>query len=196
VPTQFPGTAEELDSFDVVVLSDIGANSIQLAPNVFEKFERGSDRLGVLSDWVGNGGGVLMIGGYLSFTGFEAKAAFRQTALAAVLPVDMLAEDDRVERPAGVVALINDSTHSIVAGVTGEWPHLLGYNRTVLKAGAALVASVGDDPLIAVSNFGSGRSAVFTSDCSPHWAPPEFCEQWGGYATLFDNLITWLSSAE
>ena len=32
VPTQFPGTAEALSQFDVVVLSDIGANSLQLAP--------------------------------------------------------------------------------------------------------------------------------------------------------------------
>lgn len=196
VPTQFPGTLAELSAFDVVVLSDIGANSIQLAPNVFEKFERGSDRLGALAEWVVQGGGLLMIGGYLSFTGFEGKAAFRQTALAEILPVEMLAEDDRVERPAGVTPTVEDAYHAVLTGITGEWPHLLGYNRTVLKADAMLVASVGTDPLIAVTGFGSGRSAVFTSDCSPHWAPPEFCEQWDGYATLFDNLVTWLSSTK
>ncbi len=193
VPTQFPGTLEDLAAFDVVVLSDIGANSIQLAPNVFEKFERGSDRLGTLADWVAAGGGLLMIGGYLSFTGFEGKAAFRQTALADVLPIDMLGEDDRVERPAGVTPTIDHADHAVLSGIVGEWPHLLGYNRTILKADATLVASVGPDPLIAVGAFGSGRSAVFTSDCSPHWAPPEFCEQWPGYASLFDNLVTWLS---
>ena len=196
VPTQFPGTPDELSAFDVVVLSDIGANSIQLAPNVFEKFERGSDRLGTLAAWVKAGGGLLMIGGYLSFTGFEGKAAFRQTALADVLPIDMLGEDNRVERPAGVTPTIDQADHVVLQGIIGEWPHLLGYNRTILKADATLIASVGSDPLIAVNTFGSGRSAVFTSDCSPHWAPPEFCEQWPGYANLFDNLVTWLSSTK
>jgi hypothetical protein len=34
---QFPSTADELAEYDVVVLSDIGANSIQLAPSVFER---------------------------------------------------------------------------------------------------------------------------------------------------------------
>lgn len=196
VPTMFPSTAAELDAFDVVVLSDIGANSIQLAPSVFDKFQRGSDRLGVLGTWVENGGGLLMVGGYLSFTGFEGKAAFGQTVMADILPVEMLTYDDRMERPGGVVATIDNPDHSIVISITGEWPHLLGYNKTVLKAGAELIASVGGDPLIAVHSYGAGRSAVFTSDCSPHWAPPEFCEQWEGYSTLFDNLITWLNPAE
>ncbi len=52
VPTQFPGTAEALSQFDVVVLSDIGANSLQLAPGVFDQFRAGEDRLVALRDWV------------------------------------------------------------------------------------------------------------------------------------------------
>lgn len=36
-----------------------------------------------------------------------------------------------------------------------------------------------------------GRSAVLTTDCAPHWAPPEFCE-WEGYERLFANLAAWL----
>ncbi len=196
VPTMFPGTAEELAAYDVVILSDIGANSIQLAPSVFDKFQRGSDRLGVLAEWVESGGGLLMVGGYLSFTGFEGKAAFRQTIMSEILPVEMLADDDRMERPGGVVATIDDAAHPMLANIAGEWPHLLGYNKTVLKPGAELVASVGADPLIAAHHYGAGRSAVFTSDCSPHWAPPEFCEQWDGYSVLFDNIVTWLSPAK
>ena len=50
VPTQFPGTAEALSEFDVIVLSDIGANSIQLAPNVFDRFQAGDDRLAALRE--------------------------------------------------------------------------------------------------------------------------------------------------
>ena len=49
VPAQFPGDSDSLSAFDVVVLSDIGANSIQLSPNVFEQGNRamtGSARSG------------------------------------------------------------------------------------------------------------------------------------------------------
>jgi uncharacterized membrane protein len=36
------------------------------------------------------------------------------------------------------------------------------------------------DPLVACGRYHAGRSAVFTSDCAPHWAPPAFME-WPGY---------------
>jgi uncharacterized membrane protein len=195
VPTQFPDDAAALSAYDLVVLSDIGANSIQLAPGVFERFQPGADRLAALSGWVADGGALLMIGGYLSFSGFQARAAFRQTALAEVLPVHMLAEDDRVEQPAGIVPAVDDAEHPALGGAGAEWPALLGYNRVVAKEGAVVPVRVGDDPLVAVAPFGRGRAGAFTSDCSPHWAPPAFCEDWPGYEALFDGLVRWLVAA-
>lgn len=194
VPTQFPGNAAALARFDVVVLSDIGANSIQLAPNVFDNFQAGEDRLGALRDWVIDGGALMMIGGYLSFSGFQARGAFRQTALAEVLPVTMLAEDDRVEAPAGMLPVVADPTHPALGESGDQWPALLGYNRVIAKDGAAVPATINGDPLIAAAEYGKGRSVVFTSDCAPHWAPPEFCEQWPGYGELFDGLIRWVAA--
>lgn len=192
-PAQFPGDAAALAEYDVVVLSDIGANSLQLAPEVFERARRGADRLGALRGWVGDGGGLLMIGGYLSFTGFEAKAAFRNTVLHEVLPVELLPEDDRVELPAGARAEVAGAAHPALGGVDGAWPHLLGYNRVRPRAGAEVLATLNADPLVAVGAYGSGRSAVFTSDCSPHWAPEPFCEEWDGYAKVFGGLVEWLA---
>jgi uncharacterized membrane protein len=193
VPAEFPSSAAELADYDVVVLSDIGANSIQLAPSVFERAEPGVDRLGVLRDWALAGGGLLMIGGYLSFTGFEAKAAYRNTALHELLPVELLAEDDRVELPAGASAEVLDAEHPALGGVRGAWPALLGYNRVLPRPEASVLATLGHDPLVAVAQRGAGRVGVFTSDCSPHWAPEAFCEQWDGYPALFGGLVSWLA---
>lgn len=195
VPTDFPDDAAALDGYDLVVLSDIGANSIQLAPQVFERFTPGADRLAALRDWVGAGGALLMIGGYLSFSGFQARAAFRQTAVAEVLPVEMLPEDDRVEAPAGISPVVTDADHPALGGAGRDWPLLLGYNRVAARPGAVVPALVGADPLVALHEFGSGRAGVFTSDCSPHWAPPAFCEHWPGYTDLFDGLVRWLVRA-
>lgn len=195
VPTQFPGTAEALSEYDVVILSDIGANSLQLSPQVFDTFQAGEDRLAVLREWVAHGGGLMMIGGYLSFSGFQARAAFRQTALADVLPVTMLAEDDRVEAPAGITPVVLDPAHPALAGCGDTWPALLGYNRVVAKADAIVPVTIGDDPLVALAGYGRGRCAVFTSDCSPHWAPPGFCEDWKGYTDLFGGLVNWAAGA-
>ena len=37
VPARFPWSAGELASYDVVILSDIGANSLLLSPDTFER---------------------------------------------------------------------------------------------------------------------------------------------------------------
>ena len=80
--------------------------------------------------------------------------------------------------------------HEILEGL-GEWPRVLGYNRTILKDEAELLATVEGNPFIALGEYGKGRSAVFTTDCAPHWAPPEFCN-WEGYNKLFQNMAKWL----
>jgi len=193
VPAEFPSTAAELADYDVVVLSDIGANSVQLAPAVFERATPGADRLGVLRSWVTAGGGLLMIGGYLSFTGFEGKAAYRNTVLHELLPVQLLAEDDRVELPAGARAEVLEPGHPALGGVVGDWPVLLGYNRVRPRPDTSVLATLGGDPLVAVASRGAGRAGVFTSDCSPHWAPEEFCQRWDGYGQMFGGLVEWLA---
>ena len=193
VPSRFPETQEQLSAFDVVMLSDIGANSLQLSPGVFAQARPGQDRLHELAVWVEGGGALMMIGGYLSFSGWQGRAAFAQTELAQVLPVTMLSGDDRVEKPAGVVADVLDASHPALGGAGETWPAVLGYNRTIAKDGAVTPVTIGGDPLVSVWSYGEGRSAVFTSDCSPHWAPTEFCEDWDGYALLFDGLVGWLT---
>ncbi|MFT8704507.1 glutamine amidotransferase [Bifidobacterium aquikefiricola] len=195
VPTQFPETIEELQAYDLVILSDIGANSLQLAPDVFQHSIVGKNRIQTLSSWVQAGGALLMIGGYLSFTGFEAKANYAHTALADVLPVTMLTEDDRIERPEGVTPHVLHPEHPALGGAGDSWPRILGYNKVKIREGAELLAVAGDDqdPLVAVSQQGKGRSAVFTSDCAPHWAPPEFSQHWDGYDRLFAGLADWLT---
>ena len=58
-----------------------------------------------------------------------------------------------------------------------------------------MVVSCGADPLVACYRHDRGRSAVFTSDCAPHWAPREFLD-WPGYRVLWPNLIRWLAGAD
>ena len=80
VPTEFPSTLKALSAYDVVVLSDIGADSLLLHPDTFIRGQRTPNRLKLISEWVSGGGGFLMAGGYLVFresTGRRATAARR-----------------------------------------------------------------------------------------------------------------------
>ena len=132
-----------------------------------------------------------MVGGYLTFSGIDAKGKWGSTAVQEVLPVELLKTDDREEHCEGVRPETLMPEHEILDGIRGEWPRILGYNKTVEKSGTEVLASVCGDPFLAVGSYGKGRSAVLTTDCAPHWAPPEFCE-WEGYERLFANLAAWL----
>lgn len=186
----FPATAEALSGYQCVMLSDIGANTLLLHPDTFTKSRALPNRLDAVRDYVLAGGGLVMIGGYMTFQGIDGKAQYAGTAIEEALPVTLMRTDDRVEAPQGVTPLAVRTEHPIIAGVAGEWPHLLGYNRVTAKPGAIVVATAGDDVLIAAGTFGKGRSVAFTSDCGPHWAPPEFVE-WPGYTWLWNGIAHW-----
>lgn len=190
--TDFPISADEIAEYDVVVLSDIGFNTLALPPKTFEEFEQVPNRLRLIEDFVKAGGGLLMVGGYLSFTGFNGKARYKGTAVERALPVTMQAYDDRVERSDGVVPVKRDVEHQIVDDLPNEWPALLGYNRVEADDDADELVRVGDDPLLAVGGHGDGRSAAFTSDCAPHWGAPAFTD-WEHYDEMWANMVTWLA---
>jgi uncharacterized membrane protein len=139
---------------------------------------------------VAGGGGLIMVGGYLTFQGIDGRARWAGTPVEEALPVTMLPTDDRVEMPSGVVPTVRLADHPIVAGLAVDWPALLGYNRVVPRPGAEVVVWVGDDPLIVAGQHGGGRGVAFTSDCGPHWCPPAFVG-WSGYATLWQQLVGW-----
>ena len=186
----FPFTAEDLAAYDVVLLSDIGANTLLLHPETFTKSRVLPNRLASIRDYVANGGGLVMVGGYLTFQGIDAKGQYAGSPIEEALPVTIEKGDDRVEAPQGIEPIVTDAAHPIVAGLEATWPILLGYNRIAAKPGTSLVASVGDDPLIVAGDFGKGRSVAFASDCGPHWAPPPFVD-WAGYDKLWTQLCDW-----
>lgn len=183
----FPETMDSLREHDVVILSDIGTNTLLLPDKTFARSEPSPNRLQLLHDFVGEGGGLLMVGGYLTFQGIDGKANYHGTPVEAVLPVTFFPGDDRNEQPQGVRPIVVDEQHPVVNGLR-DWPVFLGYNRSNLASDGQLVASIAGDPFIAVRSVGSGRSAIFSSDCGPHWGPPAFLA-WEGYAPLWRNLV-------
>jgi len=186
----FPSTKDEINAFDCVILSDIGSNTLLLPAKTFSKSERWTNRCDLIRDYVLEGGAFLMVGGYMSFTGIDAKARFGETSISEILPVSCLKYDDRVEMPQGIHP-ITIKNHPAIEGLPDSWPHFLGYNRTLPIDQGEVLMSIGEDPLIAVGNFGKGRSAVFTSDCAPHWGPPEFVN-WEGYNRLWKGILDYL----
>ncbi len=177
--SQFPASANELARYGAVILSDIGANTLQLHPDTFDHSVPHADRLQVVRDYVAAGGGLIMVGGYLSFQGIDARARYAGTPVEDALPVSLERADDRVETRAVPGRACGSPT-------TRSWRHARRLAPAArlqprpANPGVDLVVSVGPDPLIVAGRFEQGRSAVFTSDCGPHWCPPPFVD-WEGY---------------
>ncbi|MCS7464534.1 glutamine amidotransferase [Paenibacillus doosanensis] len=189
VQVRFPRTLEELKAYDAIVLSDVGANTFLLQNPTFYQMQIIPDALEHIRQFVAEGGGLLMIGGYLTFMGIEGKANYKRTVLADVLPVVMTDGDDRVEMPSGFAPSVSGS-HPLVDGL-GEWPKLLGYNKLSAKLDAEELLCHDGDAILTVGTYGQGKTAAFASDCSPHWGSLEFMN-WEHYPAFWSNLIHYL----
>ena len=190
--TEFPETAEALSQYDVVILSDIGSNTLLLDPEMVFKCVIKGNRLQAIKEYVLSGGGFLMIGGYFSFCGFEGKARYNMTPIKDILPVKMLNYDDRIDSPEGVAPVIVDRSHPIVKGIEEPWPRYLGYNYIEEREGAQVICKIKDTVGLAAGEYGKGRSVATAFDALPHWALQEVLD-WKYYPVIWKNIIEWLT---
>ena len=192
----FPVTPEGLAPYRAILLSDIGANTLLLPQSVWLHGTPTPNRLKLLADWTRAGGGLGMIGGYLSFQGIDGRARWRRTPVEEALPVTILPHDDRIEVPEGFVPEITAPDHPILRGLAGPWPMLLGANEVVARQRAEVLArlpdAAGGHPLLVAGTHGRGRTVAWTSDIGPHWLPAAF-SAWPGYARLWRNVLGWLA---
>ncbi len=185
----FPTSLDGLQRYDCLILSDIGTNTLLWHPDTTQRSRRTPNRLSLIERYVDAGGGLIMIGGYMSFQGIDGKARYHGTAVERALPVHVLDGDDRVEMPEGFEPR-PAGDHPILRDIPHEWPFMLFYNRTTLKEGASLVLEHDGEPILAAWEYGAGRSVAFTPDCAPHGAPPEFLN-WEYFQPWFSQMVRW-----
>jgi uncharacterized membrane protein len=194
----FTLTIESLKDYEAIILSDIGSNTFLLHPDVWLHGKPVPNRLKLLREWTAGGGGLVMIGGHLTFQGIDGKARWRRTAVEEALPVECPPFDDRLEIPDGFRADVVNASHPLVRNIPQPWLLLLGANeviartRTDCEVVVRLPHGEGGHPLLVCGSWGRGRSVAWTSDVVPHWAPVEFTN-WTGYKTLWGNVLSWVT---
>ena len=164
----FPQTREELFRYDVVICGDIPRGNFT------------DEQMNWLVELVTlRGGGFCMIGGYTSFDSGE----YDQTAIEKITPVDILYHGYGYSNKR-VTMKIPDSVRSHPIWQISPDPEK---NETILdlhpaflgfhdiqraKPGATLLGlrEDGEGALIAVQNYGKGRSLAFLSDTNGAWA--------------------------
>ena len=186
----FPLSKAKIKEYSTVILSDIGSNTLLLHPDTFEKSKPTPNRLKLIKEYVSEGGSLLMVGGYLSFQGIDAKAQYKDTPIEEILPVILKETDDRMEVPEGMNPQIK-SDHDVLSGLEKEWPMFLGYNKLKAKPKSDILLEWNKDPILVLGEYGDGRTAAFASDCAPHWGSYDFVE-WDNYSKFWGQLISWL----
>jgi len=194
--TEFPDTIEALQAFSAVVLSDVGALSLLLTPAT-RRGLAGINRLEVLRRWVHSGGGLMMAGGYTSFQGMDGMARFHDTPVEDCLPVACLPYADGLEAPEGLEPDVVASEHEILVDLPGAWPPILGMNKVVASESPESRILVSCSyrghchPMLAVRNYGQGRTLAWTTDIGPHWLSQTFMN-WEKYDTLMCRMVRWI----
>jgi uncharacterized membrane protein len=195
-----PGQYERvLAEYDIVVFSDVEAKNFQLAPDFFDRARMGKepltfpDRIRLTNEAVQRGLRVMFLGGWLSFNGEIGKGGWGRTGLREILPVECLDYDDLRESTEGFTAQAAQSGHPVLQGLDlATLPPILGYNIVRERAGCPVVArwSPTGDPMVAVGQFGKGKTLAYMSDPAPHWG----CNfvYWDGYAQFWLNACRWL----
>lgn len=194
---EFPRSPEALAEYSAVVLSDVGALSLLYTPET-RIGQRSVNRLELLRQWVEQGGGLMMAGGYTCFQGMDGSAMFHGTAVEKCLPVEISPNPDGLEAPEGIDPVIVDTSHPVLAGITSPVPFVLGMNRVTTRRDATartLIQSSNrgkDLPLLSVREYGAGRSLAWMTDIGPHWLSDEFM-RWDGYDNLMANMVRWIA---
>lgn len=192
---RFPTELDRLQEFDLLILSDIGANTLLLHPDVTRHSKTVPNRLELIRSYVESGGSLLMVGGYMSFAGIDGRARYGGTPVEAALPVEIKGADDRVEMPQGFQPRVVDKEHPAVTGLPDALPTMLFYNEVAAKPQADVLVEHNEAPILAVWEYGSGRAAAFTPDTAPHGAPPEFLD-WEHFDRLWQQVADWLCHKE
>ena len=174
-----PGQYEQiLDQHDVIIFSDVEAKNFQLAPSFFDRQKFGQtiltfpDRVRLTVEAVESGKAIMFLGGWLSFSGEMGKGGWNRTRLREILPVRCLDFEDLVESTEGFTAKETAEGQEFVSDIAlSGFPPILGYNKTSPRESCPVLLHVKEtgDPLVAVGEFGQGRSLAYMSDPAPHW---------------------------
>ncbi len=185
----FPDSMEKLGKFKAIVLGDIEA--AYFTPQQQQMIE----------DFVKlRGGGLLMLGGVNSF----GPGGYATTPVGRSLPVSMSASDGRYSDQQFAAQIAGPLDHPVmrlsIDPVESKllWdnaPPLIGVTPTSgVKPGATLLLEQPDTrkPVLAVQNYGQGRTAAFTSGGSWYWqvsqpSADEFHER------FWKQLVRWLA---
>lgn len=189
--TDMPWTYDDLLGTDVVILNNVAAANFD-AESLFR-----------LRDFVEQGGGLLILGGYWSL----GKGAFQNSALEDILPVNLLAGAPSEEiistghppPPSGRGLALEAGPAAPAEVAALPWkagPRVRYLHQVEARDAAQVWVRAGERPMLVTGSFGQGRVAVWAGTVHGLFGPEEtpFWE-WHGWPALLAQTILWLGQS-
>jgi len=149
----FPVTYEDLWHYDIVVVSDVGAETF------------GVKGRKMLLDFVRQGGGLIYLGGMNAY----GKAHLQGTFLEELLPVEVGGcFDVKKLEPAQPLSQVS---HKALDGVRWQDERIMYVHQVEPKPGTRVVLRAGEEPVLVLGMAGRGKVAAFCG--TPFGVPPE-----------------------
>jgi hypothetical protein len=167
--------------------------------------------MAVIEKLVGEGKGLLMIGGYHSFGG----GGYGETPIGKALPVDVGTDHGQVDEPFQLKLTAAGQVHPIFSGVAHFFggagnaeetlPTLLGCTALERLKPSAEVLAVhperagegGPLTVLAVHRYGKGRAAAFAGDTTYRWYQVNRgLDEESPYIRFWGQLFRWLANKE
>ena len=173
-----PRKPEDLFGYDLLVLTNVAARTFS------------EEQVQMIGDFVSNGGGLLLLGGYWTLD----KGGMRGTPLEEILPVRIDADRGRLPYDLKGLPLEPKGSHPVTA--LADWsakPCVFFYNRVSARDGATVPLAAGEHPMLILGQHGKGRTAVFAgSVCgvAPEGVTPIW--DWDDWPVFLANVIEWL----
>lgn len=163
-----------IPAYDLIILSDYPREQIK------------DEQLEEIADFTKEGGSLLMIGGWESFTGLNIE--YKNSPLEDILPVILSEKDDRRNYDQGIIVTPSDIYNPVCKGLDWQRPAVIGgYNDIEVKENAncilygrkILISANKDElstdvdetkiPLLVLGQKGKGKTAALAFDLAPHW---------------------------
>ena len=125
-----------------------------------------------------------MIGGYLTFSGIDAKGRWGKTAVQDVLPVMVKETDDRMEHCEGVKP-VTVKKHQILEGIGDKWPIVLLNDGESINPISTRYFDTVSASVIAVKPAEENLSVISNEDNREWWSLDI------GYIGAFINSDDW-----
>ena len=179
----FPGSYDELFSYNIVVLSDVNYHAV------------GDIGFEMICDYVEQGGGLLVVGGPYALGNGE----FEETRFLDVLPIELSGPFDLKWAGEGKSWAIEPATpdHPVLKDVSfAQEPRVFWHHFVKPKAGAQTVLQAGDKSVLILGRYGKGKVAVLTL------SPTGIADKgetawwnWDGWSPLVKNVFRWLNES-